>query len=148
MRIFLLTLGCLASIGLLGQSNTEAYQEILESFAIEGYAINNEVFAYSKSKQNPVYTLRITLKGKPADTSSKVSAAEINFYRENDPRLNQQPVFNEGEKYIIAHYPMAAFDHWMTMLKLKKKKTRLTFNFVSSPSKNIRKAFLLLEENF
>lgn len=143
-----MTLGCLATIVLPGQNTPEANQDVLESLAIEGYTINNEVFAYSKSKQNPVYTLSITLKGKPANSSSKVSSAEIHFYLENDPRVNQQPAFKEGEKHIVAHYPIAAFDNWMNMLKLKKKKTRLTFNFVNSPSKNAKKAFLLLEENF
>jgi ADP-heptose:LPS heptosyltransferase len=57
-------------------------------------------------------------------------------------------VFNDNEKYIIAHYPLEAFENWLDLLKLKRKKTQLTFNYVSDPSKNIKKAFLSLEENF
>jgi hypothetical protein len=77
MRNFLLLIGYLTSLGLYAQNDPEGNQQIMESLTIEGYSINNELFAYAKSKQNPVYTVQITLKGTPENSLSKVTSAKV-----------------------------------------------------------------------
>ncbi len=145
--IFLLT-GCLASFGLFCQNSTDVVQqEINEVLVIESYTISSGVSAFLKSKSNPVQSLQINLKGEPAENGSTVTSARINFFHENDPRRNQKPVYNKEDKYIVAHMPIEAFTNTLDIFKLKqKKKSRLTFKFVSLPTKNIVKAYFELEE--
>ena len=147
MKLFLLLVGCLTSLSLFAQNANDIEQDVFESLIIENYTISNEIQAFHKSNNNPVYGLSIQLKGHPAEGSS-VTSAEINFFYDNDPRRNQKPVFNKDKNYIVAHYPMEAFSNWMEMLKLRnKRKTSLTFNFVSKPYQNILKAYFLLQDD-
>lgn len=149
MKNLLLILGCLVSSIVAAQSPTEKQGNYFESLIIENYTITNEISAHTRSKQNPNYGLQVNLSGQPASDNFSATSATINFFYGNDPRLNQKPVYNEKEKSIVAHYPIEAFDHWINMLELKKKKkTELTFNFISLPSQAIEKAFLKLEGSF
>ena len=146
MKNLLLILGCLVSSMVLAQSPTEKQGNFLQSLTIESYTITNEISSHTRSKQNPNYGLRIDLTGQPASDKFAVTSATVNFFNNNDPRLNQKPVYNEKEKSIVAHYPIEAFDHWIAMLEQKKKKkTQLNFNFLSLPSQAIEKVFLQLE---
>lgn len=147
MRFIFLLAGCLASVGLFGQTSNDVTQRgITESLVVESYTISNGVSAFQKSKTNPVQSIQINLKGQPGEDGSKVTSARINFFYENDPRRNQKPVYNEEGKYIVAHFPIEAFSNILDLLKLKqKKKTQLTFKFVSLPSKNLVKAYFELE---
>ncbi|KAA3630563.1 MAG: hypothetical protein DWQ02_17905, partial [Bacteroidetes bacterium] len=109
--------------------------------------VTNGVSAFIKSKSNPVQSLQINLKGEPAEGGSTVTSARINFFYENDPRRNQKPVYNKEGKYIVAHLPIEAFANTLDMFKIKqKKKSVLTFKFVSLPAKNMVKAYFELEE--